>query len=275
MPHRKTLLAVFAHPDDEAFGVGGTLARYAARGVRVVLACATRGEAGQISDPSLATPENLGRVREEELRCAARALGVREVIFLGYRDSGMAGDRRNADPRAYVNAPDREVVGRLTALIRRLRPGAVITFEPDGGYGHPDHIAVSRHTTAAVRAAADPRAYPEAGPAWNGARLFYTALPRPFFRGLADLLRRRGIESEWVSGRDPETLGLPEEAITHWIDVEGFVEAKWAALRCHRTQLGPNHLFFRLPEEEILPLLAREAFTLAWPEGAEQGTELL
>ncbi len=125
MPHRKTLLAVFAHPDDEAFGVGGTLARYAAQGVRVVLACATRGEAGQISDPSLATPENLGRVREEELRCAARALGVREVIFLGYRDSGMAGDRRNADPRAYVSeqTPPPLVVGKVLETKHNPRNG--------------------------------------------------------------------------------------------------------------------------------------------------------
>ena len=104
------LLAIFAHPDDEAFGTGGTLACYAATGAEVTLVCATRGEVGEIADPSYATRETLGQVREGELRCAAETVGVREVIFLGYRDSGMAGTAENRDPRAFVNAPAEEVV---------------------------------------------------------------------------------------------------------------------------------------------------------------------
>ena len=116
----RILLAVFAHPDDEAFGTGGTLARYAGEGVRVALVCATRGEVGGIADPSLATRETLGQVRETELRCAAQALGISDVIFLGYRDSGMAGTPENEDPRAFVNIAAEEVVAQLMGIIRRL-----------------------------------------------------------------------------------------------------------------------------------------------------------
>src|ERR671932_2725290 len=128
-PQPRSLLALFAHPDDEAFGSGGTLARYAAEGVAVALVCATRGEVGEIADPALATPETLGDVREAELRCAARALGVGELLFLGYRDSGMAGTPTNEDPRALARAPAEEVVARLVGIIRRLRPQVLVTFD--------------------------------------------------------------------------------------------------------------------------------------------------
>jgi LmbE family N-acetylglucosaminyl deacetylase len=150
-----TILAVYAHPDDEAFTTGGVLAHYAAQGHRVALICATRGEVGEISDPALATAETLGQVREEELRCAANALGLSELIFLGYRDSGMAGTAENQHPEAFANAAAEEVVARLVGHIRRLQPDVVITFDPGGGYGHPDHIAAHRHTVAAFHAAAD------------------------------------------------------------------------------------------------------------------------
>ncbi|MCK4977255.1 MAG: PIG-L family deacetylase, partial [Anaerolineales bacterium] len=116
------LLAVFAHPDDEAFGTGGTIACYATSGVDVVLVCATRGEAGEISDPIFATPETLGQVREEELRCAADTMGVKDLIFLDYRDSGMAGTPENDDPRAFINAPADAVISTLVGIIRRVQP---------------------------------------------------------------------------------------------------------------------------------------------------------
>ncbi len=150
-----SLLAVFAHPDDEAFGTGGTLARYAGEGVAVTLVCATRGEAGEIAEGTGATPETLGEVRENELRCAAETMGVRDVVFLGYCDSGMAGTPENRHPNTFVNTPAEDVVRQLVAIIRRLRPEVVVTFEPNGGYGHPDHIAIHKHTVAAFQAAAD------------------------------------------------------------------------------------------------------------------------
>jgi LmbE family N-acetylglucosaminyl deacetylase len=178
----QTLLALYAHPDDEAFGMGGTLAHYAADGADVTLVCATRGEVGEIAEGVDATPETLGQVREAELRCAADTVGVRQLIFLDYRDSGMAGTPENADPRAFVNAPAEEVVPRLVGIIRRVRPQVVVTFEPNGGYGHPDHITIHCHTVTAFHAAADANLYPNQGPAWQAERLFYSAIPRSFFR---------------------------------------------------------------------------------------------
>jgi N-acetyl-1-D-myo-inositol-2-amino-2-deoxy-alpha-D-glucopyranoside deacetylase len=265
----RSLLACFAHPDDEAFGTGGTLAHYAAEGVRVVLACATRGEVGEISDLSLATPETLGAVREAELRAAARALGLAEVIFLGYRDSGMAGTAENADPRAFVNAPADEVVARLVGIIRRVQPQVVVTFEPNGGYGHPDHIAIHRHTVAAFHAAADPAAYPEQGPAWQASRLFYTAIPRSFFRTMIERVKALGLDtSAFTRFEERGATGWPDEHVHVTLDVSSTVEAKWAALNSHRTQFGPNHPFRRLPEDVVKQLMSREYFALAWPEPA-------
>src|SRR5512136_839916 len=176
----QTLLALFAHPDDEAFGTGGTIAHYATDGTCVTLVCATRGEVGEIAEGTGATPQTLGEVRENELRCAAETMGVREVIFLGYRDSGMAGTPENQHPQAFVNAPAEEVVRQLVEIIRRVRPEVVVTFEPHGGYGHPDHIAIHNYTVAAFHAAADGARYPDLGAPWQAERLFYTALPRSF-----------------------------------------------------------------------------------------------
>jgi LmbE family N-acetylglucosaminyl deacetylase len=230
-----SLLAVFAHPDDETFSAGGALAAYAAAGVRVTLVCATRGEVGRIRRPELATPATLGQVRERELRCAAWQLGVADLRFLGYRDSGMAGTPENADPRALINAPPAAVVARLVGVLRAVRPQVVITFDPQGGYGHPDHIAVHRCTVAAFYAAGDPSAFPAQGYAWRPVRLFYCVPPRPHDRTQVVL------------------------------DVREAAPAKWAALTCHQTQLGPNHALRSLPEAAFQEALGWEGFALAAP----------
>jgi len=262
-----TLLALFAHPDDEAFGTGGMLAHYAAKGVRVDLVCATRGEVGEISDPELATPETLGDVRESELSCAAQMLGLTEVIFLGYRDSGMAGSPENDDPRAFINVPAEVVVPRLVGIIRRLRPQVVVTFEPNGGYGHPDHIAIHRHTVAAFTAAADPARYPDQGAPWQPARLFYTAFPRSFFRQMIEQMVALGMDiSDFRRWEERGVVGWPDDQINVVLDVADHIEAKWKALNCHRTQFGPNNLFRRVPEAVMQEMMGREYFALAWPE---------
>ena len=259
----QTLLAVFAHPDDEAFGTGGSLTVYSRSGTRVVLVCATRGEVGEISDPSLATPETLGEVRENELRCAAETMGISELAFLDYRDSGMVGSAENQDPRAFINAPAEQVVNQLVGVLRRVRPQVVVTFEPNGGYGHPDHIAIHQHTVSAFHAAADIQYAPQLGPAWQTQRLFYTALPRSYFTALRESLLEAGVSPEEL--KRYEGRGWPDEQVNVTLDVSQTVDEKWEAFNCHRTQFGPQSLMRRLPEEEIKRLLSKEHYHLAWP----------
>jgi LmbE family N-acetylglucosaminyl deacetylase len=262
----KTLLACFAHPDDEVFGSGGTLARYAAEGARVILVCATAGEVGEISDPILASPENLGEVRREELRCSAQHLGVSEVVLLGYRDSGMAGTPDNDNPRAFAKAPSEEVVSRLVGIMRDLKPEVVVTFEPGGGYGHPDHMAIHHHTVAAFVAAGDAKQFPEQGPAWQPSRLFYTAIPRSFFLEMRDRLREMGIDTSDFARFEEAGAGWPDEKVNVTLDISAFIDAKWTALHCHRTQLSPDNLFLKVPEQVIKQGFSREHFALAIPE---------
>jgi LmbE family N-acetylglucosaminyl deacetylase len=264
-----TLMAVFAHPDDESFGIGSTLARYGADPeVRVVLVCATRGEAGEISDPSLATPERLGEVREQELRCACRVLKVDELQFLGYRDSGMAGTPDNQNPQALAMADPAEAVGRIVAHIRRERPDVVVTHDESGGYGHPDHVATHRYTKAAFAAAGDPEQYPEqiaAGLAsYRPKKLYYTAIPRRFFRAVAAKMQELGLaEHPRVKRFMAEPFGLPDEFCTTDIYVQDFWDVKREALQCHATQLKPDSLFAALPPEMMRELQSLECFQLA------------
>ena len=157
----KTLLFVGAHPDDETFGIGGTLAQYAAAGVKVYYACATRGEVGTADAESMKGFNSVGDMRWAELECAARVLGLAGVVHLGYRDSGMAGSPDNRHPESLAMAPLEQAAGKIVKVIRELRPEVVITHDPLGGYRHPDHIAVNRATVAAFKAAGDGSLYPE------------------------------------------------------------------------------------------------------------------
>src|SRR5215831_11641504 len=140
MPAHRTLLAVHAHPDDECISTGGILARYAAEGVRTVLVTCTDGAVGEISDPSLATPENLAEVRSQELDESVRVLNISRLVKLGYRDSGMAGTSENDDPRSFQQSSFGEAVERVVRVLREERPRVVVTYNENGGYGHPDHI---------------------------------------------------------------------------------------------------------------------------------------
>ncbi len=181
-----SVLAAFAHPDDEGFGFGGTLAMLAARGARITLVCATNGDVGEISDPSLATPENLYEVRQEELRQAMNVTGVQDVRFLGYRDSGMEGTPDNNHPRSLYQAPPDEVVAKLVEIIREVQPNVVFTHDPTGGYGHPDHVTVYERTARAFEAAGDGDVLLDhiSGnhPAWMPQFLYYVCFPRSSFR---------------------------------------------------------------------------------------------
>jgi N-acetyl-1-D-myo-inositol-2-amino-2-deoxy-alpha-D-glucopyranoside deacetylase len=281
MPARPafTLMAVFAHPDDEAFGTGGTLARYGADpDVRVVLVCATRGEAGEISNPALATPERLGEVREAELRCACRTLGVDTLHLLGYRDSGMAGTPENRHPRALAMAEPDEVVAQIVAHIRREQPHVVVTFDENGGYGHPDHVAVHHHTKAAYYAAANPDRYPEqlkeGLEPHQAQKLYFTAIPRRFFREVVEKMAELGVEiPQRLLDRRDLPIGLPDEACTTDVYVRDFWEAKEAAVRCHATQLKPDSFFAALPPEVMRELQTWECFQLAQSAvGGDEGS---
>ncbi len=269
----KKIMAIFAHPDDETFSIGGTLARISAEEVDITLVVATRGEEGEIAATVAADRSNLGEVRERELNCAAQALGVNRLYLLGYRDSGMEGDPANDHPQAFINAPEGEVIAELVTLIREHRPDAVITFEPNGGYGHPDHIAIHRHARKAFTAAADPVAYPGSGKAWQAGKLYYTAIPRSFFDEMRKRMIEEGIDVSELDWLDSDQNHWTEADIDLIVDVTGSLDDKWAALECHATQFGPDHLFRKLPNEVSKSLMSKEYFALAWPEEGKEAGE--
>lgn len=178
MSNQRTLIFVGGHPDDETFGLGGTLAQYADAGVRVYYVSATRGEVGMIAPELLRGGVTPGDVRWAELECAARILGLAGVIHLGYRDSGMPGSADNQHPQALAAAPLKQVTGRLVKIFRELKPEVVITFDPIGGYRHPDHIAIHKATVEAFYAAGDAKLYAEAGAAFQPQKLYFDVFPK-------------------------------------------------------------------------------------------------
>ena len=265
---RHRMLVCFAHPDDEAFPVGGTLASYTKRGVDVRLVCATLGDEGEIRQPGSATRETLPQVREEELKASCRALGLQEPVILYHRDSGMQGDAANDHPRALINVPAEIIIEPLVAEIRRFRPHVVLTFGPDGLYGHPDHIAMCDHTTAAFHQAADPQAFPHqlAGDIqpYSPQRLFYSCRPRGFRMTQATLFRQEGLDVPLPS---PERRndGVPPGEIHLDTDVSAHLEHKKASIRSHFTQLQPDSPYFRVSHEVLAATLGREHFIRGYP----------
>lgn len=257
----KRLLGIFAHPDDEGV-MSGALLQYSTTGVETGLVCATHGEVGEIADPALATPENLGEVREGEMRAAAEVLGVRNLWFLEYRDSGMAGTPENQDPRSLAQASAAGVVGNLVEIIRQFRPQVMVTFDETGGYGHPDHIAIYRHTTSAFYAAADAVQYPEHGPAHMVSKLYYSAFPRSFVRQIGEWMKSQNYEGSFRN-LDPEKLGIPDELISVQLNVEPWLETKNRSWSMHRTQMDPNTPMARLPEEVQRRWRSHEHYQLA------------
>jgi LmbE family N-acetylglucosaminyl deacetylase len=232
-------MAVFAHPDDEAFGTGGTLTKYAAEGCDVYLVTATRGEAGQIAEPDLATSANLPYVREQELRCACQIYGIHPPRFLDYQDGQLA------------IANQGQAVGRLVRIMRELRPQVLVTFGPDGIYGHYDHIAVHRWATIAVELAADPGCFPD--------QLEDVCQPhqvsKVYFRTLAeaqvaDMADEDGKPAAVMMDGVPFYFAArPEDEISTVIDVSDYVDPKLRGIQCHATQVGRNSRFSDTPDE--------------------------
>ncbi len=272
----RRVLAVYGHPDDEGQATG-TLAGALAAGVRVTLLCATRGEVGEISDPALATPETLAYVRELELRAAMAQIGLTDVRFLPFRDSGMEGTPPNEDPRCLHRQPADAVVSELVGLMRELRPHVVLTWDPEGGYGHPDHIAVHRHVVAAFDAAGDPSQHADRGAAWAPERLYWGARPMKRWAGVFAEMERRGlVAADEINPafreRAEAALRAPDPVVSLQVDVRAHVAAKRRAARMHRTQFGENSMFARIPPELEAEFFGDELFYRArpaWPDGAE------
>lgn len=258
------LLAIFAHPDDETFGLGGTMATYADRGVPVTMVCATRGEVGEIAEGSEATPETLGAYREQELRDAMAILGVTDVRFLEFRDSGMQGTDENKHPQNLMNAPAEAVIEPLVRVIRERRPDVIVTWDLSGGYGHPDHVAVHHHAGAATRAAADATQYADTGRPWATPRLFYVSIPMEEFGRILAEMRRLGIAEPELAD-DAEMAQLPRVPANCIIDVRTQFERKMEAMLAHRTQITGNDPFMRIPEQLQRDFFGREYFHLAQP----------
>ena len=248
----KRLLGVFAHPDDEGVMTGAAL-QYATQGVETGLVYATRGEVGEISDPALATPQNLGQVREQEMRAAADVLGIHQLWFLDYRDSGMAGTEDNRNPRAFVQQREADAIGKIVAVIRSFKPQVMVTFDESGGYGHPDHIAIYRYATAAYHAAADAALYPELGPAHEVSKLYYGSFPRSGIKLMIEWLSTQMNEDDddtsVFRGTDPDKLGLPDDQIDVRLDVSQWRETKDRSWAMHRTQMNPNDMMGQIPPE--------------------------
>jgi LmbE family N-acetylglucosaminyl deacetylase len=253
-----TLMAVLAHPDDESLGVGGTLAKYAAEGVDVFLVTATRGDGGRFRGHRQDHHEHpgplaLASIRERELRAAASVLGVREVSLLGYHDQHLD------------EAAPGEVIAEIVGHLRRIHPDVVVTFGPDGGYGHPDHIAISQFTTAAIVAAAD-RAF-ECGsaqperPTHSVSKLYYLAWPRSTWTAYQAAFKEL---VSTVDGVQRQATAWPEWAITTVIDSRNFSSTVWRAISCHESQVTAYERLKELSPEHLSALWGSQSFYRAF-----------
>jgi LmbE family N-acetylglucosaminyl deacetylase len=244
-------MAILAHPDDEAMGTGGILAKYAADGVGTYVVTATRGERGWWGqEQDYPGPEALGRIREKELRAAAAVLGLREVRLLGYRDTEL--DRANP----------KEVVGHLVAHLRRVRPQVVVSFGPYGYFGHPVHIAISQFATAAVVAAADARTEgPAAHPPHRVDKLYYLAATQEE----QDVYQAAfGELDTTVDGQERHATPWPDWAITSRIETGDHWKTVWQAIACHRSQLPGYQSLLDLPDATHRRLWGMQTFYRAY-----------
>lgn len=257
-----SLLAVKPHPDDEAITMGGTLARYSVEGIRTTLVTATRGEVGEILDPELDPKEaapHLAEIREAELRRACEIMGVGELVFLNYEDSGMAGLPRNREPGTFWQANEEEAVGRLIQVIRRVRPQVIATENEVGGYGHPDHVKTHRVAVSAFFYAGDVERFP-GGEAFRPSKLYYTAFPKSVGRQLAEAMQRAGVENRWGADGEPPPFAVGDDRVTTWLDVRAYVDVKIQAMLAHKTQIPTDSWFMKVRDVLGTDAWAREAY---------------
>jgi LmbE family N-acetylglucosaminyl deacetylase len=274
---RLCLLAILAHPDDESFGPGGTLARYAAEGVDVHVCIVTDGAAGSYDPEFLEGYGSIAARRAEELRRAVDVLGA-TLHTLPYRDSGMQGTPDNEHPQSLVQAPLREVACRLAAIIREIRPQVIITHDPTGGYFHPDHIKVNQAVDLAWDSAASAGACGDATlPPWQPGRLVWTAMPRTWIRWMIRLMRLARKDPRKF-GRNADVdltrLGTADEEIQCRVDIREHMATKLAAGAEHASQGGNNVPWRRIPRWLQRRLFGVESFTLARPREQWRSSDL-
>jgi LmbE family N-acetylglucosaminyl deacetylase len=245
-PKRFRLMCVLAHPDDESLGMGGALAKYAAEGVETYVVTATKGERGRSGSKEPLTLEAVGDIRDAELQAAASVLGVRDVSFLGYCDGAL--DRANPT----------EAIGRIVAQLRRVKPQVVLTFAPDGAYGHPDHIAVCQFTTAAIICAADAdNQHPDHPTPHRVSKLYYLAWCADKWAAYQAALRKLVI---MVDGLERQATPWPDWAVTTRIETSRFVAQVWRAVNCHQSQMAIYGQFSDLSEEHHRSLWGSQEF---------------
>jgi LmbE family N-acetylglucosaminyl deacetylase len=265
---KRTLLAVLAHPDDESFGPGGTLARYAAEGTAVHIAIATDGVAGSVVEAYKDKRDQLAAVREKELETAVAILGG-TLHNLGYRDSGYINDPANEHPQAFIQADEAEAVAKVVRLIRELRPQVVLTHDENGGYFHPDHIMCWKITTAAFHAAGDPDQFPDIGPApFQPDWLYYTAFSNRWVKFLIFMTRLRGKDpTRWGRNEDIDMtrVGVDPADITTKIDYRHYWDVKRVASAQHTSQGGGTSFMRLLPDWLQKQLFGYDSFIRAYP----------
>lgn len=242
--------AVFfhAHPDDEAIATGGTMAKLAAEGHRVVLVTATRGELGEVPDGLLAPGETLAERREQELAAACEVLGVTRHEFLGYRDSGMAGEPSNNDPECFWQADVAEAAARLARVLEDENAEVLSAYDENGVYGHPDHVQVHRVGMRAAQVAGTPR-------------VFMSTVNRDHVREVAEKARELGVEddSQFEERREElDSLGVGAERITATVDVSAFLDRKRRAMAVHASQIQETSFFLAMPPEAFAAVWGTE-----------------
>jgi len=264
------LMAVHAHPDDESSKGAATTARYAAEGVDVLIVTCTGGERGDVLNPAFgdapATLEAMSVVRRDEMAAAARALGVRQH-WLGFVDSGLPqGDPLPPVPEgSFAAVPLEEAAAPLVQLVRKFRPHVMTTYDPSGGYLHPDHVMCNKVSVEAFASAADPNRYPSLGPAWTTKKLYYNhdfSMNR--IRTMHEAILAAGLESpygDWVESR--QAREIPHRPVTTRIQCAQYFPARDAALRAHATQIDPNGFFFAVPRDLEASVWPVEEYELA------------
>ena len=263
----KTIVAFLAHPDDETFGLGGTLALYTQKGYDTYYVCTTRGEAGSADAEFMKGFKDTAEMRTDELMRATKILGLKGLYFLGYRDSGMPGTEENKHPDAQINHSVDEVAGRVVKFIRELKPDIVITHDPIGGYKHPDHIHIHKATKLAFEKADDASFHPEAGAPFKPSALYYQIFPRGIFKWAVRIMP--------LFGQDPTKFGRNKDVnlkelaeydfpVHVSLDTNSVVEIKRQASAQHASQGGgqpPRGLFGFL----MRLFRAREYFMREYP----------